>query len=287
MLIRIPVAAYRSEGNVVRVTYLVHSLTRPAVYLDHWALMLFGESAELGDRLVNALHNKGGCLCLSYLHAGELCQADDPRHADEVDRLVERLMPHVFLVRADHNLKRRGTNPLALVPDIQLAERLARMQLRPPGSPGYFRTFWNSRDLYRDQDGNTLRDVFAQATEAMVESFTRTREDIEFRERARTYKPTSNIAAGWVFLGELMKSDFLTPEEQLDTHDVVDIQHAINLLHCDFALLDRTWASKANQARDRLKKIGIEVAECFSRRNNGIERFLHAVEDYDAGRAKP
>lgn len=284
MLIRIPVAPYRVAGHVVRMTYLEHCLTRPAVYLDHWALMHFGESTELGDRLVAALRNKDGCLCLSYLHAAELCQADDPRHADEVDRLIERLLPHVFVIRADHNLKRRGPNPLVLVPDVQLADRLARMPWRPPGSPGYFRTFWNSRDQFRDQDGNALRDIFAQSTKAMVDSFTQTREDEEFRERARTHQPTSDVAAGWVFLGELMRSVFLNPEEELDTHDVVDIQHAINLLHCDFALLDRTWASKANQARDRLMRIGIEVAECFSRRNNGVERFLQAIEGYDVGR---
>ncbi len=37
--------------------------------------------------------------------------------------------------------------------------------------------------------------------------------------------------------------------------------------------------------RARLKTIGIEIAECFSRRNIGIERFLRAIEDYDVGRS--
>ena len=241
--------------------------------------MDFAESSELSDRLVKGVRNSGGTICLSHLHSAELCRVEDPRHAKEIDRLLDQIMPHVFCLDANSNLRPRGRDKFQLVGDLVLAEIFARNSKRT--TPGYFEQVWSLRKHSRTDHPENLVEIFHDSTDAMVESFNKMRQDEEFRERARKFNPSNGYADGWSFLGELMRSLFLNENERLDQHDVVDIQHAMNLLHCDFALLDRTWTSKANQARDRLKEAGVSFARCYSKRNGGIEQFLNDLSSFN------
>ncbi|WP_176809076.1 hypothetical protein [Dyella sp. 333MFSha] len=55
MLVRIRAMRYIEGPYRIRATYVRNELIRPAVYLDHWALMRFSENGELGRRFIDAL----------------------------------------------------------------------------------------------------------------------------------------------------------------------------------------------------------------------------------------
>jgi hypothetical protein len=278
MLIRIPVSRYTFHPYRVRVTYVHQELRRPAVYLDHWALMLFAEDDGLRGRLIQALRKSGGTLCLSHVNSAELCRVDDPRHADAVDRLVDELRPQLFFLDAAENLQRSLLDEFHLAGDLSMAEHVARPHAAD--QPGYFKTYWNLRHVVRSPHDESLNDIFDGSTTRMATAFNDVRKNDEFLAKARKFNPAKGHSAGWIFLGELLRQPFLNPKEGLDTHDMSDIQHALNALHCDYVLLDAGWTSKLNQARPRLDAAGVNVAACYSGKVNELEKFLLDLAAY-------
>ena len=278
MLIRIPVARYTAHPYRVRVTYIRHELIRPSVYLDHWALMRFSEDDDLRQRFIHTLRQAGGTLCLSLLNGVELCRADDPRHAEAVDRLIEELSPQLFFIDAAANLQRALLDDFQLVGDLKMA---ANVELRrAAGQPRYFKTFWNIGQDVLPSDDQSLREIFDETTAGMGMSFSDIRQNMDFVANVRKAKPAAGHSAGWVFLSELVRQPFLNPQEGVNADDVSDINHALNALHCDFVLLDAGWASKLNQARRRLDAAGVNVAACYSGKSRELERFLLDLAAY-------
>ena len=61
----------------------------------------------------------------------------------------------------------------------------------------------------------------------------------------------------------------------------MDFMHAVDAVdYCDLVLLDKAWERRVNGLRKRIAEAGIDmpIARCFSKRNNGIEGFLDAIE---------
>jgi len=278
MLIRIPVARYTAHPYRIRATYIRHELIRPAVYLDHWALMRFSENDDLRQRFIHILRQVGGTLCLSLLNCVELCRADDPRHAEAVDRLIDDLSPQLFFINAAANLQRALLDDFQLIGDLKMA---ANVELRrAAGKSGYFKTFWNLGQDVPPSDDQSLREIFDESTAGMAMSFNDIRQSMDFVANVRKANPAAGHSAGWVFVSELVRQPFLNPQEGVNAGDVSDINHALNALHCDYVLLDAGWTSKLNQARPRLDAAGVKVAACYSGKARGLERFLVDLAAY-------
>ena len=65
---------------------------------------------------------------------------------------------------------------------------------------------------------------------------------------------------------------------------MIDLLHAAMPVNCcDFVLLDGPWAERVEKMRPRVSKTAMEmpIASCFSQRNNGVESFLAALENFD------
>lgn len=125
---------------------IVHSLTRPAIYLDHWALVKFSESPELSDRFISGLRKNHGTLCISGLNVAETCRMEDPRHAHHIDRFLREVGLQIYCV--DVLATFQSEDPYTGVLTAPPADQdLAREMLEPPefGVPGTFGRAWMHR----------------------------------------------------------------------------------------------------------------------------------------------
>lgn len=75
---------------------------------------------------------------------------------------------------------------------------------------------------------------------------------------------------------------------KLTTNDAVDVMHCIvPAAYCDFVLVDHTWCVRLTDACEWLNEAGIQshVAQPFSRRDDGVNRFLEALEAWAHSRS--
>jgi hypothetical protein len=73
--------------------------------------------------------------------------------------------------------------------------------------------------------------------------------------------------------------------QQLTRNDAADFFHAIvPLAYCNYMLLDGHWATQASVAAHRLYGTGQfeTIAQAFSKRQNGLLRFLDTIESETA-----
>lgn len=253
---------------------IIHSLTRPAVYLDHWALVKFSDNCELSDRFISGLRRSGGTLCISGLNVAETCRMEDPRHAHNIDRFLRDVGQQVYCadVLATFQSEQPYTGTLKAPPADQ---DLAREMLEPTEFciPGTFGRSWMHR--------KKVAPDFDYINAKVASRFAEFRETTEYRERARIARPNRQIPWIHIIVSELMRPAILNLHEGIAENDTPDLQHAVmGLMHCDLVVLDGKWADRAASLRKRLGERGSHLAWCFSGRGNGCENFLRALETY-------
>ena len=265
-------------------TKVRQSFVSPTVYLDHWAIRLFSDDVSLQDRLVNTLLQRRGTLLLSTFSFAEFARDDDRRHTLAAEGFFERLLPNIYLT------------------DFAF-DKLHAQEL---GESDNFRRFWPPADLpqlklfaERAQDaphGFTMRGFVAMArdnyaelgavTKATVDliraGIEAQRKDPEYVKATRNIRPTAKRTRTFVIMAELMREFVLDPTLKMSDNDVMDMLHAAMPVNCsDFVLLDGAWEDRVSKMRQRIKSAGtaMPIARCYSRRNDGVSRFL---DDLDA-----
>lgn len=137
----------------------------------------------------------------------------------------------------------------------------------------------------RDQISGSTKDL----KRILVEGFTAARNDVEYVAKARRIYPSDKRPRTLLILGELMRSFNLDTNAPITENDVIDLLHAAMPVNCcDFVLLDGPWAERVEKMRRRVSKTEMEmpIASCFSQRNNGVESFLAALENFDRAASK-
>jgi hypothetical protein len=274
LLLRIEMEPHRTGAYIVRSAYLHHIATRPLVYLDHWAMMLFASDAGLRRRLADALHGSGGALCIAPTHGGELCRVDDPRHAKDFDALLAAVWPNVFFIHVPQLLKQRDrTTPLP-PGDMHGATEAFRHYRH---ERGYFENLWAMGRTQRP-GRKTLTETFDTAAANTASKIDETRQDEVFKAKARVFELKNGRSRAWVILGELLRPTVLNDAQRFTVNDGADMQHALALVHCDYVLLDAAWTARVESGRRRLREAGVELGKVYSQRANGVERFLANLE---------
>lgn len=274
MLLRIELDTHTTSNYVVFTSYLHHVATRPLIYLDHWAMMLFSSDAGLRVRLADAIHRSGGSLCIAPTHGGELCRVDDPRHAKDFDALLAAVWPHVFFIHVPQLLKMRDIETPLPPGDLHGAAEAFR---RYRHGRGYFENLW-TMGRTRRPGRQTLTEIFDKATTNTALKVDETRQDEKFKAKAKRFQPKNGRSRTWVILGELMRPTILNDAQAFTVNDGGDMQHALGLVHCDFVLLDAAWVARVESGRRRLSEAGVELGKVYSKRTNGVERFLADLE---------
>ncbi|MBW8832082.1 MAG: hypothetical protein JF606_22235 [Burkholderiales bacterium] len=279
-----PIEFYASEGYVrVRQSFL-----SPTVYLDHWALRLFSDDAQLQDRLVAELRRQRGTLLLSNFSFAEFARDDDRRHTVAAEEFIERLLPNIFLtdfafdkvyeqeLQEQDNVRRFW--PPADLPQLKLFAE--RAQNAPLG-------FTMRGFIAMARDNHMAIEQVTKDTLHMIRgSLEAHRAQPEYVRAARNIRPTSKRTRTFVIMAELMREFILVPNLRLGDNDIMDMVHALLPVNCcDFVLLDGAWEDRVSKMKQRIQRVGanMPVASCYSRRNNGVLRFLEELANYPGG----
>lgn len=267
-------------------THVRQSFDSPTVYLDHWAIRLFSEELDLQDRFVCSLLAKAGTLLLSHISFSEFAALSDARHCDQAEAFFERLLPNIYLTdfafdkllqkeRGEHNNAKRFWPPADL-PQLKLFVERAGCQSSRLTMKGFVALTHETR--YQISESTKV------LKRTLVEGFTAARNEAEYVAKARRINPSDKRLRTLLILGELMRSFNLDPNAPITENDVIDLLHAAMPVNCcDFVLLDGPWAERVEKMRPRVSKTAMEmpIASCFSQRNNGVESFLAALENFD------
>ncbi len=274
------------EDDVIKVGQRV---TPPSVYLDHWALLDFSEDEKLGTRLTEAIEARNGTLTLSWLNLLEYSKITDELQARKAEGLFERNMPRLFFIdiqpfrvisREDAFLS--GGPKVPPHGNDALLREFASMKPASPTSVHPFSTnnlFRYSQDAEFASRYEVLADTAINRIEAMREEVST---DPSFESIVRRLPSGPAIEAGTRYvIRELLRTMLLNKEMKITRNHAIDLLHAVvPVSYCDFVLLDRNWEAQVAQMRTRVSASGMSfpIAKVFSRKANGVERFLNELD---------
>jgi hypothetical protein len=112
-----------------------------------------------------------------------------------------------------------------------------------------------------------------------------------YRRKAKAARPDDGRTRRQIISGELLRELVLDINAPITKNEALDLMHAVDAVdYCDLVLLDKTWERRANALHLRITEANIDmpIAQCFSMRNSGIERFLDALERWpESSRSLP
>src|ERR1035437_6993004 len=80
---------------------VLQTFVPPVVYLDQWALMKFAEVPNLEQRFISIINASGGTLAVSWANLFEFVGVNDKRHAADVERMLESILPQLYCIEFD------------------------------------------------------------------------------------------------------------------------------------------------------------------------------------------
>ncbi len=261
------------------------SFDSPTVYFDHWAICDFSEDLNLQNKFIETMREKKGTLILSHTNLIEFSKASDPKHAKAAENFIEQLMPNVYMTDFDlekaiefekqPKYKDQKMWPSADLPMLKL---LAERSIIA-GTSLSFAGFIKLSHINSDSIAKT----FQASNESILTALIKQRNNPIYVEKARRSVPDKIRPKTWVIMGELMRELTIDTKSTITINDIADWQHAIlSVSCCDYVLLDRKWEQRVQAMTDRAKKqkLDFKFAKCFSKRNDGLNRFLNELKAY-------
>jgi hypothetical protein len=265
--------------------------TSPSVYLDHWALLDISQDETLSTRLTRALDKLDGTLVVSWLNLGEYSRITVEEQARKAEGLLQMNLPRLFCIEVEpfqvisiENRMLSGGSPEPPHVDIELAKMFLYLWPEPQtlGSSltaHNFFTYARNNELARRLD--SLADTLIDRIGLMREQ---TRTDKSFDAVVRGLPVGPNIQRGTRhILPELIRTMLITEQMSVTRNHVIDLLHAVvPVAYCDFVLLDSHWENQVTQMSNRIAdtRLSFPIAKVFSKKANGIERFLTQLESF-------
>ncbi|MGY6215899.1 hypothetical protein ACW73L_12130 [Methylolobus aquaticus] len=237
------------------------------------------------------LLRQGGTLLLSNFTFAEFARDDDRRHTVAAEEFIERLLPNIFLtdfafdkLQEQEQLEQNNIQrfwPPADLPQLKLFAE--RAQGEPHG-------FTMRGFIAMARDNHSLLEGVTRETLAAIRAGLETqRADAAYVRAARNMRPTAKRTRMIVIMAELMREFVLDPTLPFVDNDIMDMMHAaVPVNCCDFVLLDGAWADRVAKMKQRIKTAGTQmpVASCYSRRSDGVEQFLQALDSFHLAAAQ-
>jgi len=258
----------------------------PAVYFDHWAIRLFSQAGELQDRFVETLHRRAATFVLSTWNMAEFSGHTDVQNALDAERLLDRLMPRVYVTDFDFeramnmDMEALEKNLRVFMPPSRWVLKGMAQRAQANDEPLSLRGLLAEATLQRDRLGPVFDTLARDVREKILEM----RESPAYVKAARDGRLGKDRPRLFAVLGELQREFIIDPSSVVTTNDVTDMLHAaLPAMGCDFVLLDAAWVSRVEKLGRRATEhgFGLPLARCFSRRDDGIERFLAALERFE------
>lgn len=258
------------------------TLTKPTIYLDHWAIREFSDDIGLQDRFIASLHASRGCLLFTVQNIVEFSPMTDVDSASRTERLLDRALPHLYVV--DSSLQAGFLLPAAAYTDELLPWH--DWLLKAFGQ----RWFTHGERLTAEgmlqeivQHGRGLEEEFRRTNQAIAQALLAQRADPARMKKARAFRPLAGSSLRNTVMSEIVRDTHLNSKASFSPNDASDMVHAVPAaVMCDLAMLDRKWCDKIEKVRQRFKSHGITntIARVYSHRRDGLEEFLLALESY-------
>lgn len=263
-------------------------LTSPSVYLDHWAIRLFSEDRDLGDRFATCLKGKRGTLVISWIGIMEFARVSSELERKLAEAFVRQTSPNIFFIESNpFKVDKREAefvySDTATAPEAD--QEMLKVILQQPTSGLEPFTLSDLFSILYEANENYHLSTIAQAIIERVAALRKEAEQAEgFRKdlHAPPNKRTIRRHTIDVFR-ELSRQLLIDPNIKMDENHAIDLLHAtVPVAYCDSVLLDKHWTDTVRRARKRFESAGmsVAVAQTFSRRDDGIERFLEALENW-------
>lgn len=254
--------------------------TKPSVYLDHWALMSFAEDGANREKFISTIKVKEGTLCLSWLSFMEFAKVSR-RQQEEAERFIDAVLPNIIcmnpiffeVISAERENQPEIKNIVHI--DVGLARIFlaGAVQLVPPFSVRSLLDYCRDPRLMSDCD------KFVRSSVARIESLREEyRTNAVFRRQVTTYDPNKfkDSKTQQLFLG-IAQPLIANPKLKLTRQHVFDLMHTVvPSSYCDFVLLDAHWATQVEQAKQRLRKAGVNnaIVNVYCGKKGGLGCFL-------------
>lgn len=226
---------------------------------------------------------------LSWLNLVEFTKVKDGAQARCAESLVEDVLPNVFFLEI---------NPFSVLEKED--ELLARGKLTAPhADTGFLKAFialtptsvrpFTARNLFTTAHESGFAGRFDALADTIVERSDALREamdnDAAFEKLVRRLPSGPEIQRGTRYvLRELARTFLLDRTVKLTRNHAIDLLHSVvPVAYCDLVLLDKHWETQVERVRSRFAEAGMDVplARVYSRRMNGMQRFLSALESSD------
>jgi hypothetical protein len=131
--------------------------------------------------------------------------------------------------------------------------------------------------------GAEIGAVQAEWNQRFRRRFDEMRQDEDYRRKVKFAVPNSQRSRSLVIYGELWRDFVLNQNAAFTDNQIIDFMHACTSVNCcDFVLLDAAWAGRVDRMLARIAAVdtGMEIARCYSRRDNGSQRLLDDLEAF-------
>lgn len=266
----------------------------PTVYLDHWAMMDLVSSVETRDAFVSWIDSEQGTLAISLLNLIEFSSVGDmniARADDLLDLVFPRIMfiDHDFLqvIKREKELSRHGGEggPHFDPGAIEILAMLRPAGLEPIGVKGLI-------PLMKTEQMMTSKDNLADTIVGEVEKIRRTISvDADKARNARrpAVVPKHIPRVTSALERELLQRLAFDNKGLFTRRDAIDLCHTVvPVSYCDYVVLDKRWASLADESIRRLQRAGetFRSAHVVSGRRHGIEGAIADIKtDWPSRRA--
>lgn len=276
-----PIELFSADDSI----HIRQSFDSPTIYMDHWAIRYFSNNLALQDRFVTALKSKRGTLLISNISFAEFAEPEDSGNSYDAGVFIQRLLPNIYLTdfALDKILDREQLevdNENRFWPSADLPQLKLLAELSPDGQIDIgIKRFFEMTHLTR----NVTKASTKIAVDNIYDAFEKVRRDPHYVHKARHVALDDKRSRTAIIMGELMRGFVLDGGSLLSRNDIFDFLHALMPLNsCDYVLLDGSWEDRVRKMKQRISKVKMvmPLAQCFSRKNNGIESFLANLEAF-------
>lgn len=258
----------------------------PSIYLDHWALRQVSEDNKLATQFADGLNGSAGTLCLSIWNMVEFTRVKSQVSIQAGESFLEQCFPRLFFIECDPwqviQSEDQLSNTHPTFPphgDIELLRNVPNLEhgeFEPIGIGGILSYGADNSELSKRMD--KMGQHFLHLSDNLREQIG---SDRELRERVREIPKGPGLQRATRYLIRDILRPYLMDNQIIRSpNDASDFYHTVvPTSYCDLVILDRRWATYANQATTRLKKAGhvAEMAEVYSAQN-GIDQALALLE---------
>ena len=256
------------------------TLSRPLVYLDHWAVRQFSDDEALAHRFITALHAAQGTWLFSHMNLFEFTAMRDKSTARRVEMLIQRAFPYFYVIDTVSDTPYFFEDQAGRVGPPEAPEKywmLRDLGDRAVISGGRFSAHRFISDAIDNAD--KLMPIFEQMKGEISNHITAVRQAVFATQDRRTLVPDRHMQLIDIFKEELLVEPAGQKNQRFRDNDAVDFVHALPACQlCDMVLLDAAWCHKVAVATRRIRQAGIKgkISECYP--PSGLYEFLAAFE---------